>query len=251
MWINVAARWCLAFVVLGCARPVAKRDSDSLGQDHQTRHLAVARDLDDSPRTRRFERPALVRFHMQRHFNDFLILERSLLAGDLDEAKAIAFLLTKPVKDPGMAPLEAESKGVVDAARAFMTAPTLDEASRREPLISRACANCHLRAQELPIFGIPVAAPQAQLARHRWAVERLSESMVGGVEEPWWRGLEVLAEAPLPSNPELASRLQLLARKQLEKRSPSSKLDDRANAFGRILATCVACHSTLPAQEFR
>ena len=36
------------------------------------------------------------------------------------------------------------------------------------------------------------------LARHRWAVERVREGVIGAVDEPWRAGLDVLAQAPLP-----------------------------------------------------
>jgi hypothetical protein len=206
------------------------------------------------PEPVRFERPAMVRFHMQRHFDDLREIERMLVAGKLEDGKTRAHLLTRPALDPGMAPWHHAIARVVDAARALETAPGIDEALRREARVAEACAECHLRTQRLPAFAPPAALPPdaptlaARMARHAWAVDRLWEGMVGPAEDRWRMGLEALAASPLPFKPlddapALATRLRDLARHALATRA-TAELDERTRLYGELLVTCAACHAT-------
>lgn len=231
----------LTIAVGACGHPASGSD------DHQAQ----------PPEPPRFERPAMVRLHMQRHFDDLHQIERLLVAGKLDDAKSLAFLLTKPASDPGMAPWAAESADVVEAARALAAAPGIDEACRREARVAAACAECHFRTQKVPIFPVPSPAPAegplpaARMARHQWAVDRLWEGIVAGADHPWHEGLDVLASTPLPFTPitdapALAAHLQELARSALAKQKEGAEtLEDRARVYGEILVTCAACHSSI------
>lgn len=250
-------------IATGCRRPVdgavSPEHGNPLGERHDTRPTTLGNASDATrpalPRRPVFDRPAMVRFHMQRHFDDLRALERQLVAGKLDDARALAYLLARPSQDPGFAPWEAESKRMVDAALALAAAPNLAAACRREPRVSEACANCHLHTQ-LPVFGAPpplllnLPTREARMARHQWAIDRLWEAMVGPSDGPWRAGLEVLAETPLPFTPltgapKLARHLQELARTQLAALAQGTTLANRAVAYGELLVTCAACHSAL------
>lgn len=212
------------------------------------------------PEPTRFDRPEMVRFHMRRHFDDLRQVERLLLAGKLDEARARAYLLTQPATDPGMAPWSAEIEDVRTAARSLAALPGIDEGLRREARVAEACAYCHVRTQNLPVFPELAAAPhdtgarEARMARHQWAADRLWEGIVGGGKTQWRAGLDVLATTPLPfppttDAPALAKRLQDLARTALEKHVDGSEtLAERARLYGEMLVTCAACHRTLGAR---
>lgn len=203
----------------------------------------------------RFDRPAMVRFHMQRHFGDLRMIERRLIDGKLDEATALAHLLARPARDPGFARWQAESRQVTEAALALASATSLEDACRREPRVSAACAACHVRAQAATVFGPPPPLPpdtatnEARMARHLWATDRLWEAMVGGSEPAWRGGLTVIAATPPPVTPidtsRVARRLQDLAEGQL---SGTAAISDRAAVYGDLLVTCVACHATLRPQ---
>ena len=211
-------------------------------------HTAPTSDADAG--RARFDRPAMVRFHMRRHFDDLRAIERHLIAGRLDDARALAYLLARPSADPGVAPWAPESRQVVDAALALAAAPSLDEACRREPRVSAACAGCHLRARATPVFDPPppppddLPTPEARMARHLWATDWLWEAMVGGSEPAWRSGLAVLAATPLrftrTDTSRLAGRLADLAESQ---GSRAITLADRAAAYGELLVTCTRCHA--------
>jgi hypothetical protein len=235
-----------ALVAIGChdaREPAAPGSADRLAERHAARAAPPA-----AGERVPFDRPAVVRFHMQRNFDDLRAIERRLLAGQLDEVRALAHLLARPSGDPGIAAWGPEVRRVVDAAVDLAAAPSLDEACRREPRVSAACAGCHLRAGAAPVFPPPPPVPldrpthDARMARHLWATDRLWEAMVGGSEPAWRGGLAVLAATPLPFTERdlsrFARRLQDLARDAL---SPTTA--DRAAAYGELLVTCTGCHA--------
>lgn len=245
---RLAGVLCAALAAIGChdGRDPATPDSaDRLAE----RHAAPAAPPAAKERVR-FDRPAVVRFHMQRNFDDLRAIERRLIAGQLDEATTLAHLLARPAGDPGLAAWGPEVRRVVDAAVALAAAPSLDEACRREPRVSAACAGCHLRTGAAPVFPPPPPVPldrptrDARMARHLWATDRLWEAMVGGSEPAWRSGLAVLAATPLPFTERdrlrFARRLQDLARDAL---SPATAAADRATTYGELLVTCTGCHA--------
>jgi cytochrome c553 len=191
--------------------------------------------------------PDMVRFHMNRHFDDLRAIQRLLVSGKLAEAKSLAFLLTKPATDPGLARWASQSAQVTEAARALVVAPDIDEALRREARVAVACAGCHVQTRHA-VFAPPPATltdeenTASPMARHQWAVDRLWEGVVGGADRPWRAGLEVLGATPLPANdaPSLADRMQQLARSGL-----TATLDERGRVYGEMLVTCAACHQRL------
>lgn len=245
----------IAIVVGGChparqpaseARP-APASGQRLGQSH------ISRDVDPAGGRAPLARPAMVRFHMQRHFDDLRTIERLLVAGKLEDAQALAYLVGKPARDPAFAPWQIEAQRVTDAAQALASARGLEEACRRAAQVSAACAGCHVRMQAPPGFAlappVPVDRPtrEARMARHQWAADRLWEAMVGGPESSWRGGLEVLAATPMPFSAwteasRYARRLQDLARDQLPPYR-TTQLADRATAYGEILVTCAGCHA--------
>lgn len=142
----------------------------------------------EPPEPPRIEKPAMVRFHMQRHFDDLRMIERMLVAGKLHDAKTRAFLLTQPAPDPGMTPWATDIEVVTKAARALVVASGVDEALRRETRVAAACAYCHLRVQKSPIFPAAPRAPSyahrgggpgARSARHREVEPAVRDDPVG------------------------------------------------------------------------
>ncbi len=216
----------------------------------------TAQGNDQPPAPVRLEKPASVRFHMQRNFDDLRTVERLLIHGKLDDAKSLAFMLTQRAEDPGIAPWAADADRVTNAATALAEAPGIDEALRREARVAAACAACHIHTRLAPIFATPPVTPTDEantasaMARHLWATDRLWEGMVGGSYKPWHDGLEVVAGTPLPISPAtdapaLAAQLQALARRALVlQREGAETLDERARLYGEMLVTCAACHAS-------
>ena len=239
---------CTALAAIGCHDGRDPATPDFAARPAERHAAPVASPA--TPERARFDRPAMVRFHMQRNFDDLRMIERRLIAGQLDEAVTLAHLLARPASDPGVAAWGPEVRQVADAANALAAAPSLDEACRRAPRVSAACAGCHLRTGAAPVFLPPPPAPldrptrDARMARHLWATDRLWEAMVGGSDPAWRAGLAVLAATPLPfaerDPSRFARRLQDLARDEL---SPATAAADRAAAYGELLVTCTGCHA--------
>jgi mono/diheme cytochrome c family protein len=211
---------------------------------------------DDPPREPP-QRPELrnermVRYHMQRHFDDLKTVERMLIDGHFEDAKTLAFMLTKPSGDSGLKPWDEQSRDVVAEARALTAARDIPDALRRLTRVSAACASCHLSAQSAPVFRTPSRPPQdqpttaARMARHAWAVDRLWEGMVAASDHHWRAGLDVLRATPVPSSPrpELGERMQVLARGAFVK-TATTTLEDRAASYAEMLGVCAGCHASL------
>ncbi|HEU4611075.1 MAG TPA: hypothetical protein VFS15_03315 [Kofleriaceae bacterium] len=185
-----------------------------------------------------------VKYHMRQRFSDLRTIERMLVAGKLDDARALAYMLVRPIAS---AP---KSRELDLATGALGNARTLAQAIHAEVRIATACAHCHVATQNVPVFPIPPQAPPdhpdiaAQMARHQWAADRLWEGVVGASDEHWQAGLYVIATSPLRAigdHKDLAVRLQQIARQALDQ--PASTLDARADTYARLLLTCAGCHA--------
>ncbi len=89
------------------------------------------------------------------------------------------------------------------------------------------------------------------MARHVWATDRLWEAVVGGGDEPWLKGLDVLSATPLPfrtgldDRTKLAKQLQQLA-DGARKRKTMDTIAERGRIYGEILTVCATCHTAAP-----
>ena len=217
---------------------------------------APNRDPEHEPPPRvRFDRPSIARYHMRQHFQDLKTIERRLVAGRLDDAKALAYFLSVREGDAGTAAWSAETARVTSAARELAKAKTLAEALHREVRIATACADCHIESQQLPRFpeiGKPpedYSTPAARMSRHQWAVDRLWESLIANSDERWRAGLAVLAFTPTPPSaatdaPALEAALRERAKQAIDEH-PTDLLDERAQKYGELLVTCAACHARI------
>lgn len=207
---------------------------------------------DDPPAA---ETAGWTKYHMRETLGDLRNVERMLIAGKLEDAKVLAHFLSRPsarIAD------SAEAREITLAAGMLINARTTEEALRHELRVATACATCHQRVQKLPVFALPSKAPpddpnvSAQMARHRWAADRLWEGLIGASDTHWRAGLYVIATSSLPRSKDisasLATKLQATAREALEAREPLS-LDARANAYGDLLITCAGCHAQRPAKR--
>jgi len=220
---------------------------------------------DPEPPAKRFEHDMMVRFHMHENFDLLRAIEKLLLRGKREEATALARAISEAPDEPGLGELEVHAIRVRDLAGALGRAQSIDEACAREARLAVACAGCHAATGVVPALStVPTLPPdkptiEARMARHVWATDRLWEAAVGGGDEPWAKGLEVLAAAPLPFRPGmddragLAKQLQRLASTALKRRT-TEDLAARGRAYGEILTVCATCHmataaTTLPAQR--
>ncbi|HUJ61300.1 MAG TPA: hypothetical protein VLX92_22505 [Kofleriaceae bacterium] len=208
----------------------------------------------DQPPGKRFEHDMMARFHMHENYELFGAIEHLLVHGKLDEARDLARGIGMAPDEAGLTAWAAQAATVRDRAMAVATATSIDEACRRAARLADACAHCHVDSNAVPEFREPPALPpdrptlEARMARHLWAVERVREGVIGGVDEPWRAGLDVLAQAPLPWSAADADRAALAKRlHELADRSrqlgATDTTDERARAYGEILVTCAACHA--------
>lgn len=218
------------------------------------RQIAMAREPEPPPPAR-FEHDMIVRFHMHENFDLLRAIEKLLLRGRLDDAKALAQAIAEAPDEPGLGALAPHAIRVRDQAANLARAPTVDEACRREARLAVACAGCHVETGVMPaLSSLPPIPPdrntiEARMARHLWATDRLWEAVVGGGNEPWVNGLDVLSATPFPFRAALDDRAGLA--KQLQqvasaarKRSSKDDLTERGRVYGQILTICATCHTS-------
>jgi cytochrome c553 len=190
-------------------------------------------------------------------------IEKLLIRGRLDDARRLARAIAEAPDEPGLGPWAPQAARVRDRAALVAAARGAKEACRREAELAEACGECHAAAGAAPVFRstASIAADQptieARMARHLWATDRLWEGLVGGAEDPWREGLDVLAAAPLRapsitgSRASFARQLQMLADRARQRRSTDAA-PERARSYGEILTTCIGCHSAAdPGTETR
>jgi cytochrome c553 len=199
----------------------------------------------------------MVRMHMHENFDLLRAIEKLLVRGKLDEARALAGAIAKAPDEPGLGSWAKQTAAVRDQAARLAEATTVDAACERAAKLATACAGCHVEAGVVPEFRPPGPKPpdaptiDARMARHLWATDRLWEGIVGAADDSWLEGLDVLAAAPL-EHPQISGDRRALA-KQLQQLADGARrlraidaLDDRARAYGQILATCAGCHAMRP-----
>lgn len=203
----------------------------------------------------RFEHDMMVRFHMHENFDLLRSIEKLLIRGKLEEATAFATAISNAPDEPGLGPWAAKAARVRELSASLARSPTVDEACRREARLAVACAACHADAGVMPMFDSSIPAPpdrptiEARMARHVWATDRLWEAVVGGADESWTKGLDVLGASPLPFRTSLDDRRGLARQLQqlavgARKRASTSDLAERGQTYGEILTVCVTCHTT-------
>lgn len=236
-------RWTLLLAALGIA--VAAR----AGADRK-------KPVEPTP-PERFERDVVLRAHMHENFDLVRAIERLLIRGKLEEAARLATAIAEVPGAPAHGSWAAQSVLVRDRAAEVARATTVERACMAEAKLAAACGGCHIEAAVAPEFRAfpPVPAETGTIAgrmqRHRWAADRLWEGVIGGADEPWQAGLEVLAAAPLDfgdrrkEQQALAGDLQRLA--GTARKLKITSIDVRAKAYGEMLATCASCHTLAPA----
>ncbi len=196
----------------------------------------------------------MVRLHMHESFDLLRSIERLLIRGHLEEAKRFAETIAGAPDERGLGPWVVQATLVRARAATLGRARTLDDACRLEASLAAACASCHVDAGVAIEFRASPPPPpdgpsvMARMQRHRWAADRLWEAIVGGVEQPWRAGLDVLAAAPLDWKELAADRAPFgLELRRLAQQALRRELDtpaDRATAYGEILVACAGCHTT-------
>lgn len=244
----------LPFVIAALAPGCQPREADATPVARKAPPPKPAPKPAPVPPPRRTDYDAM-RFHMHHNFDLLRAIERLLIRGKLDEAKRFAAAIAA-AEAPAHGPWAAHTVAVRDRATALARATTVVDACGKSAKLAAACAGCHVElgvAPELSPF--PPAPPDkptvdARMARHRWASDRLWEGIMGGADDPWRAGLDVLAAPALewatfaPGRADHATKLRRLAISA--RKTKRLGLEARAAAYGEMLATCAACHTATP-----
>lgn len=197
-----------------------------------------------------------VRFHMYRKLDLARAIERALIRGQLDDARALAKNMAEAPDPAGIESWARDAGKVRQQELALANAKSNDDACRRFAQLSAACASCHVESGAFATFVPPPVPPDRgtladRMAVHAWAADRLWEGLIADVDASWNTGLDMLAQAPFKfsllegDRVALAKRLQKVA-DQGRQRTSTTSPRERADVYGEILVTCSACHSNQP-----
>lgn len=153
---------------------------------------------------------------------------------------------------------------IQEAANVTAQAQRLDAAASGVAAIARVCGGCHEAQGGGPRY-VQANESDAQtgsrtlpdrMYRHMWAADRLWEGITGPSDRAWSAGAQALARVtaePAPENaplpPELVAGLAELRGLGLQAQEATS-LEQRANVYGLLIATCAGCHARGVAYEF-
>ena len=198
--------------------------------------------------------------HMRDHFESIRSIERAIVVGDLPQARDQAVKLASHQSNPEIESYSQEVQAVRDAAAAIAASETHADMAIGAAVLASQCGHCHLLTSSITSFEWTEAPASNQsgaerMQRHRWAMDRLWEGLVGPSEQSWTAGAALLGQAPasatgLPlgdmSEGDAKARLTNLAELG-RKASSATDQAERTAIYGELLATCSACHTTVQA----
>ncbi len=196
-----------------------------------------------------------VKSHMKGHFTAILGIQTAVVHGQLATAKRIAATLAEHQPHGDIA-WKQELKSVTATAKRLAEVTELSQATPLAAQLAGDCGSCHATMTTITSFKwspVPDDKPDVRqrMQRHRWAIQRLWEGLVGPSSTSWTEGAEVLAgdalpaaklvrdKASIPQVDKLAKQLQALAKQALTSDEPSA----RTKVYGELLGTCAGCHS--------
>jgi len=194
--------------------------------------------------------------HMFAHFDRAGEVHNALVRGELKEAKNAADWIAthqEPGSFPGNTP--ALQFAMQQYAGQVSRSDGLPEAAHAAAQMGKACGDCHRENEVSPRFLIGTAppggtGPQAEMARHVWASERMWEGLLGPGDQAWRSGAEALRSGWLDpqevvSNPEDRPRIRELVQQVYELGTDAQSTthpEVRAEIYGEFLDTCNECH---------
>jgi hypothetical protein len=194
--------------------------------------------------------------YMRAHFNQAMAMHDAIARGDLDKAKVEATILSQRSPTVPM-PVGAEAfQGTLtQVARQAANAETLDAAAQAAATVLGICGQCHqamrVRAAVPGSQDIKVGGLVGHMLLHQHGSDALVEGLVAPSETQWVEGVRTFASPKLESS-EVAGRyrsrmrdgetaIALLAGQAAQ----AHRTRDRAEVYGRILATCGTCHRSV------
>ncbi len=197
---------------------------------------------------------APLQFEMSQHLGRARAMYTAILYDELEYARESARLIADSDPSPRLPDGSASlADAVRRAARTIADATTLREAARATGPLAQRCVMCHERyaaTPRLPTLGAPPgkSALGGHMSSYRWSVDRLWEGLMTGSDARWDAGIAGLLEPPLDAETLRSERGQQAAESlrrvaEVAERAESARsAAARAEAFGRTLEVCVACH---------
>jgi cytochrome c553 len=195
---------------------------------------------------------------MEAHYTSAILAHDALIQGDLDGFRARLAELDALDLPPGSPnewkPFDAQLHAAAGQAGA---ATELRTAASTMAAVALACGACHQSATGGPVYPVPPESEddqptKAEMRRHEWAVLMLWDGVTGPSEYAWGRGSDGLAdtrifadEASRGQTSDLVLASEATLRRLGEEAKTVTSLLDRAEIYGRMLATCGDCHQAV------
>ena len=194
--------------------------------------------------------------HMFAHFDRAGEVHEALVKGDLNRAKGAAEWIVTHQDPRGSRASPPEYQSAMERfAGQVSVSQDLAAAAKAAAHMGQACGDCHRVNDVEPRFLVGTAppggsGPEAEMARHIWASERMWEGLVGPGDHAWRSGAEALRSGWLDpqqvvSNPEDRPRIRELVRQVYDLGTQAQSTTDseaRAELYGAFLNTCNECH---------
>ena len=200
------------------------------------------------------ERPNPLRAaYMRAHFYQALQLHDAVARGNLEAARLEATRLQQSTATMAT-PVGAEAfrGAIVRMATQAAAATTLPEAAQLTAVILGTCGECHratqVRAMPPLSTDIKVGGVVGHMLLHQHGSDAFVEGLVGPSDSAWTEGVRTFATQKLdPAHAPARFRKQLVAAETTlaglaEQAAQARGSRDREVAYGKVLATCGACH---------
>lgn len=196
---------------------------------------------------------------MRDHFTAVVLVRDALIAGNLELVRWNATFLAEREPDPSVASWSQYVAQLRERAAKVAGATTLPSAAMASTELALECGRCHAANAATPVFPaldrrVDASGTRPHMLRHQWAAEQMWNGLIGPSEERWNAGVAELAEAPLAPEEIAANATVLPAIAELgedvhalgAQGSKATTWNERAEIYGRLLATCASCHSGSP-----
>jgi cytochrome c553 len=181
-------------------------------------------------------------------------IEAAVAVSDLSRAHASAAMIEGLI-EPDLLPVwRPYVEAVLAAAHEIAMTPDLGHAARATAELGLQCARCHQASHAPLVFSEtprPAAPGVSAMVDHEWAAMQMWEGLFGPSPERWASGASALASLPInlvAAAPPLVTgdiddgaRVRMLATRA----KSAATSEERAQAFGDMLAACAHCHQTL------
>jgi|GEM_PF-3462280 len=201
---------------------------------------------------------------MQQHFHDTFVAWESVLAGDLERARATGRALVaeaKPIAHPNdkdkLHPAFVEA---VDAMAELAYAKDLQDAAHATARVGVGCGGCHAALSadvQMPTVEVPPAPPAdnipAVMAHHKASTAAMWRALVLSDQDALQLAAEQLQSGTVaPSGTPVDStvsqegtQLEVAVHDAAARVARATDRAARADAFGDMLMACTTCHAYL------